>query len=128
MLLLKSTYYTAVIKNYRKFPDLTVTITPILPQDGFQENIKYHAKSDYAIWTPGNPMNPYRHDGIGKDIEEAEKEALKTFYQDSEYFPNEHVFITKGSDNYKNATFIDGNGHTLSYEEAKKIVTENKNF
>ena len=79
MYLLKPTHYKAVVKNYRNFPDLTVTITPATPEDELRDDIVYTAESDNAIWTPGNPIAPYCHNGYGKSIEEATENALKTF-------------------------------------------------
>lgn len=52
MYLLKPTHYKAVVKNYRNFPDLTVTITPVTPEDELRDDIVYTAESDNAIWTP----------------------------------------------------------------------------
>ncbi|MCI6545077.1 MAG: hypothetical protein MR494_01550 [Spirochaetia bacterium] len=128
MYLLKPTHYKAVVKNYRNFPDLTVTITPVTPEDELRDDIVYTAESDNVIWTPGNPIAPYRHNGYGKSIEEATENALKTFSQDSKHFPNDQVFITSAKSDYKNATFIDGNGNEHTYQEAQKIISQNIKF
>lgn len=122
------TEYKAIINGYRNFPDLTITIKPVHPEDGFNENIMYISESDYAFWTPGNPLNPYRHTGQGKNIEEAARDALNTFTsQDSELFPNDHVFITAAASNYETAIFIDGNGNSHTYQEVQRIIMHNKN-
>lgn len=86
--------------------------------DNLREDIVYTAELDYGIWTPGNPMNPYSHTGYGKTVEEAVSEALSTFNEDNPLFPNEQVFITDATGDYKNATFIDGNGKQVPYATA----------
>lgn len=73
--------------------------------DNLREDIIYTVESDYGIWIPGNPMNPYRHTGYGKTVEEAISVALSTFNEDNQLFPNEQVFITDATGDYKNATF-----------------------
>lgn len=65
---------------------------------------------------------------IEKSIEEATENALKTFSQDSKHFPNDQVFITSAKSDYKNATFIDGNGNEHTYQEAQKIISQNIKF
>jgi hypothetical protein len=128
MKLIKPTNFKAIVKGYRNFPDLTVTITRVTPEDGLRKDITYTAESDYGIWTPGNPMAPYRHHGYGKTIEDAAEDALKTFLQDSEKFPNDQVFITPANAPYENAVFIDGNGNKHTYQEARETVYDNKEF
>lgn len=44
MYLLKPTHYKAVVKNYRNFPDLTVTITPVTPEDELRDDIVLHSR------------------------------------------------------------------------------------
>ena len=69
-------------------------------------------------------MNPYRHTGYDKTVEEAVSEALSTFNEDNPLFPNDQVFITDATGDYKNATFIDGNGKQVPYATAHKIVSD----
>jgi len=117
-------HYKAVISGYRNFPDITITAQKVSKDDNFREDIVYTAESDYGIWAPRNPIAPYRHTGYGKTVEEAVSKALSTFDEDNPSFPNDQVFITKATENYKDATFIDGNGQQVTYDEAKKIVSE----
>ncbi len=121
---LKVSYYTAVISDYRNFPDITITAQKVSKDDGFREDIVYTAESDYGIWTPGNPIEPYSHTGYGKTVEEAVSKALSTFDEDNPLFPDNQVFITNATGNYKNATFIDGTGKQVSYDTAHKIVND----
>lgn len=123
------TCYKAVIEGYRKFPNITFTVNKVDSGEELKEEYRYHAVSDYAFWGPGNPMNPYRHDGYGATIEEAVSGAMNTFIgQDGELFDNSVVFITGAEKSFNSATFIDGNGKKVSYDEAKKIVFDNKTF
>lgn len=129
MVNLKITYYKAVIEGYRKFPNITFTVNKIDSSEGLKEEYKYHAESDYAFWGPGNPMNPYRHDGYGATIEEAVRSAMNTFItQDGEMLDNSVVFITDAKKDYSSAIFIDGNGKKVSYVDARAKVLENKTF
>lgn len=116
-------HYVAVVKNVRNFPDLTFTITETNANDSAH---KYHAESDYAYWTPENPMAPYRHSGSGQTIEDAVRSALNTF----ELYPvnqlsDDKVFITKGHAPYQNEQFIDGTGKACSYTQAASIINAN---
>lgn len=121
--------YIAVTAKIRNFPDLTITITKREKEDSnLDEKYLYIAEPDYAIWTPGNSLAPYRHTGYGRTIEEAAKEAVETYEsQLFDEYSNDEIFVTKATSPYwDDAPFYDGNGKALTYNDAHEIVSKNR--
>lgn len=121
--------YIAVTEKIHNFPDLTITITKRGKEDSnLDEKYLYIAEPDYAIWTPGNSLAPYRHTGYGRTIEEAAKEAVETYEsQLFDEYSNDEIFVTKATSPYwDDAPFYDGNGKAYTYNDAREIVSKKK--
>lgn len=116
----------AITEKIRNFPDLTITITKREREDNnLDEKYLYIAEPDYAIWTPGNSLAPYRHTGYGSTAEEAAKEAVATYEtQLFDVYKNEEIFVTKATSPYwDDAPYYDGNGKAFTYNDAHEIVS-----
>lgn len=118
---------TAVTEKVRNFPDLTITINKRKREDKNLDDKKlYIAEPDYAIWTPGNFLTPYRHRGYGSTAEEAAKEAVETYEsQLFDEYKNDEIFVTKATSPYwDDAPYYDGNGKAYTYNDAHEIVNK----
>ena len=127
MIVVNISNFIAVTDKVRNFPDLTIKITKREKQDNnLDDKYLYIAEPDYAIWTPGNSLAPYRHTGYGSTVEEAAKEAIETYEsQLSDVYKNDEIFVTKATSPYwDDAPYYDGNGKAYTYNDAREIVSK----
>ena len=86
----------------------------------------YYGIANYGFWSPGNPGSPYISINDEKNIEDAVNESIKGFCPfDIDNFPNDVIFYVPIDDNTgENIDYIDGNGNSVTKEEAKKKIKQ----